>query len=137
MQFTREFSSDVAATFVDAMGLAGPMSVLQVRPLGGKFAEVAPEATAFAHRDAGYMLVAIGIWENGTPGDAETAWAQAVYEMIAAESCGVYVNFLQEEPERTGEAYPAATYQRLAEVKRRYDPENLFSQNVNVKAAEV
>ena len=132
--FTKDLSDNVVGTFVDAMQLAGPMSLLQVRPLGGKFAEVPADATAFAHRDAGYMLAAIGVWENGTPGDAEVAWAQAVYEMIAAESCGAYANFLQDEPERIGEAYPEATYRRLVEVKRRYDPENLFSQNVNIKA---
>jgi len=135
MQFTREFSDNVAATFVDATELAGPMNVLQVRPLGGRFAEVPANATAFAHRDAGYFLTAIGIWENGTAGDAEAAWAQAVYEMIAAESSGAYSNFMQDEPERIGEAYPPETYRRLAEVKRRYDPENLFSQNVNIEAA--
>ncbi|HEU0075183.1 MAG TPA: FAD-binding oxidoreductase [Dehalococcoidia bacterium] len=133
--FTKDLSDNVVDTFVDAMQLpVSPGSVLQVRPLGGKFADVPADATAFAHRDAGYMLAAIGVWENGTPGDSEVAWAQAVYEMIAAESCGAYVNFLQDEPERIGEAYPEATYRRLAEVKRRYDPENVFSQNVNIKA---
>ena len=61
------------------------------------------------------------------------AWTSALWRTIRLEGCGVYVNFLEVEgPDRVREAYPPATYARLAAIKRRYDPRNLFRFNQNV-----
>ena len=72
------------------------------------------------------------------PGEApvHTAWTHKFYEALRPHATGVYANFLEAEGEdRIREAYPAATYRRLAEVKRRYDPTNLFRLNQNIAPA--
>jgi FAD/FMN-containing dehydrogenase len=134
--FLDELPDDVIDISIDAMQMISPMSMIQIRPLGGRMAEIGASDTAFAHRDAGFMFASIGIWEEGESGQSEASWAQAVYEMTAPYGNGVYVNFLQDEPERIREAYPGETYDRLVVIKRRYDPDNVFSQNVNIKAAK-
>jgi FAD/FMN-containing dehydrogenase len=76
----------------------------------------------------------IGLWLDATQDAAvHQAWVSSLWETIRPEGSGVYVNFLENEgEERIHEAYPAATYARLAEIKRRYDPGNLFRFNQNV-----
>jgi FAD/FMN-containing dehydrogenase len=61
-------------------------------------------------------------------------WANALWDKIRGDASGVYVNFLAEEgEERIREAYPAGAYERLTEVKRRYDPHNMFRFNQNIR----
>ena len=61
------------------------------------------------------------------------AWTNAFYEAFAAHRSGVYVNFLGAEgDDRIRSAYPGGAYERLAEIKRRYDPANLFRINQNI-----
>jgi hypothetical protein len=113
------------------------MAVNQFRVLGGAMARVPADATAFAHRDAA-VLVAIGIvgFEPAEV-DVHQKWAQDTFEAMRHVSTGPYLNFLEKEgEERIREAYPQATYQRLAEVKRRYDPQNLFHLNQNIIPAK-
>ena len=65
-----------------------------------------------------------------------SAWTESLWQAIRHEGSGVYVNFLQEEGEaRIHDAYPAATFARLAAIKRRYDPENVFRFNQNIAPA--
>ena len=115
---------------------SSPMAMVQLRILGGAMARVPADATAFAHRDAPVMVVLLTLFEDVAETAVHAAWTQAFYEELAPRSTGVYVNFLEDEGEqRIREAYPAATYRRLAEVKRRYDPENLFRLNQNIVPA--
>jgi FAD/FMN-containing dehydrogenase len=112
-----------------------PYSVVQLRGLGGAMARVGRDETAFAHRDKRYFVAIIGVWldaaEDATP---HRAWVQALWQQIRHEGSGVYVNFLEEDEgkERILDAYPAATFARLADIKRRYDPTNLFKFNQNI-----
>ncbi len=115
---------------------SSPMAMVQLRILGGAMARVPADATAFAHRDAPVMVVLLTLFEDVAETAVHAAWTQAFYEELAPRSTGVYVNFLEDEGEqRIREAYPAATYRRLAEVKRRYDPDNLFRLNQNIVPA--
>jgi len=114
-----------------------PYSIVHFRGLGGAYARVGNEETAFAHRDKRYLFAAIGVWldptEDATP---HRAWTEALWQQVRSEGDGVYVNFLADDgPRRIREAYPEATYARLAEVKRTYDPHNLFKRNQNVPPA--
>ena len=114
-----------------------PYSIVHFRGLGGAYARVGNEETAFAHRDKRYLFAAIGVWldptEDATP---HRAWTEALWQQVRPEGDGVYVNFLADDgPRRIREAYPEATYARLAEVKRTYDPHNLFKRNQNVPPA--
>jgi FAD/FMN-containing dehydrogenase len=126
---------------VDAMLAAmesapSPMAMVQIRILGGAMARVPADATAFVHRDAAVMVAVLDPFEDPTTTDQQVAWTEALHEALAANSVGVYSNFLEREGEdRVVEAYGASTYQRLSLIKRRYDPANLFHHNQNIRPA--
>lgn len=109
------------------------MSVAQLRVLGGAMARVPVEATAFAHRQRRLMAAIGAIYEDPAETPAHTAWAEALAADLRQGEPGVYVNFLaDEDPARRREAYPGPTWERLAAVKARYDPTNLFRHNHNI-----
>jgi FAD/FMN-containing dehydrogenase len=134
--FSNQFSDDAIDASLDAIQNAtSPVALVHIRGQGGAIARVPADATAFAHRTQKYFISAIAVW---MPDDTEyrkhEAWADELWAKIRPEGNGVYVNFLQNEgEERIREAYPAATMDRLREVKRRYDPENVFCYNQNIK----
>jgi FAD/FMN-containing dehydrogenase len=111
----------------------GQRAALALRSLGGAVARVPADATAFAHRDAEVMLVtAMVLPADATPSQA--AEALAWWDLLAAQGSGAYVNFLGSASEADVAAvYPPATYQRLAAVKRAYDPGNVFRRNHNIR----
>jgi Berberine and berberine like len=114
---------------------AAPLRVAQLRVLGGAIARVPAEATAFAHRTSRLMVNVAAVYQH--PGDApdHQAW---VDRFAAALRDGhgdarAYVNFLGDEGQaHIRQAYPAPTWQRLAAIKARYDPTNLFHRNQNI-----
>ncbi len=112
------------------------MRVVQIRPLGGAVARVARDATAFAHRDRRMIALAGALYEDPGETAVHEAWAaQAAAELRRGEP-GAYVGFMVEDDEaRVREAYPGATWDRLAAIKARYDPANLFRLNQNVPPA--
>ena len=111
---------------------SSPAAMTQIRILGGAMARVPADATAFAHRDAKVMVVLITPFEDVAEAPVHAAWTHEYYEALRPRATGVYSNFLEAEGEdRIREAYPDATYRRLAGVKRRYDPTNLFRLNQN------
>ena len=107
--------------------------VISVRSVGGAVSRVADDATAYAHRQAELMFATTTIGpapviEAGRPA-LEAIWAR-----LAPHANGAYANFLSSAAEDDVAAvYPAETYQRLAAVKREYDPGNLFARNHNVR----
>ncbi len=113
-----------------------PATMTQIRILGGAMARVPAGATAFAHRDAGVMIIIIALYEDPAEAPIHQAFTQAYYEALRPRATGVYANFLEDEGEaRVHEAYPELTYRRLAQVKRDYDPDNLFRLNQNIRPA--
>ena len=120
----------------DAFESAPEGSMVQLRALGGAMARVPAGATAFAQRDAAILFAVINVL--GDPGSTEAtlAWNRGLFEAVAPAATGVYVNFLQDEGEdRIRAAYPNGAFERLVEVKRRYDPTNLFHRNQNIRPA--
>jgi FAD/FMN-containing dehydrogenase len=110
-----------------------PMAVAQLRVLGGAMARVPVEATAFAHRHRPMMAGVGSVYERAADRPAQDAWADEFAAALRQGDPGVYVNFLGDEgPARVREAYPGATWDRLVEVKRRWDPDNLFRRNQNI-----
>lgn len=124
---------DATLAFVES----GPasMNFLQVRPIGnGAMNRVAREATAFSHRDAQYMLAIIDHWENPDEDAENERWVDSFWQAISGYRRGAYSNFLQDEGEgRVRESYGAEAFERLAKLKLRYDPTNVFSGNENIK----
>ena len=110
-------------------------ALIALRGLGGAVARVAPDATAYAYRDAEAMVVAGAMLPPGTPPELATA-PFARWAAVADQGGGAYVNFLGTATDAdVARVYPPATYRRLAGVKRRYDPGNVFRRTHNVSPA--
>jgi FAD/FMN-containing dehydrogenase len=110
-----------------------PGAGAQLRVLGGAMARVPVEATAFAHRHRPMMAGVGCVYEQAADRPAHDAWADEFAAALRQGDPGVYVNFLSDEgPARVREAYPGPTWDRLVEVKRRWDPDNLFRHNQNI-----
>ena len=104
--------------------------------IGGATTRPSPDATAYAHRDAKFVMNVHGRWETPAEDERCIAWSRDYFRASAPfASAGAYVNFLTaDETDRVKAAY-GPNYDRLAKVKRKYDPENLFRTNWNVKPA--
>jgi FAD/FMN-containing dehydrogenase len=113
------------------------MAACEMRVLGGAMARVPADATAFAHRQSRMMVNVAAIYDPATSERAEhAAWVDRLSAELHDGDPGAYAGFLADEgEERVRAAYPGATWQRLAAVKARYDPDNLFRLNQNVPPA--
>jgi FAD/FMN-containing dehydrogenase len=113
---------------------AAPMAGVQLRVLGGAMARVPEDATAFAHRKANLMINIAAMYERAEERAQHEAWASSLAKALSGGPSAAYVGFLaDDEQEGVRRAYPPATLERLAEVKRRYDPDNVFRLNLNVR----
>ena len=113
------------------------MRVAQLRVLGGAMARVPADATAFAHRASRIMVNVAAFYEGPDEQKVREAWVAGFASALKQEDSGAYVNFLADEGEdRVRAAYPGATWDRLAAIKARYDPSNLFRLNQNIPPAE-
>jgi FAD/FMN-containing dehydrogenase len=132
------FADDLADGLIDvlvdrARSLRSDLSQVEILSMGGAIRRVPVEATAFPHRDASWLLNVPASWR--LPGDTayEVAWVRDTYAAIEPHAAGGgYVNFLDDGD--VDLAY-GKTLRRLAEVKARYDPENLFRRNQNIRPA--
>jgi len=102
--------------------------------IGGRANQAATDATAYPHRDVLYAMNVHGRWLAPEDDNLVVTWARAFFGAVAPFAAGsVYINFLtQDEGARIREAY-GGNYDRLVEVKRRYDPDNLFRYNHNIR----
>ncbi|MGN9910192.1 FAD-binding oxidoreductase [Phytohabitans sp. LJ34] len=129
--FVDHFDIEIAGKILDTLRTSSAsMPVAQLRALGGAMARVPADATAFAHRDRKIMFTAAVVFEKPDEADEHRAWVDEFAKVLHEPDGGTYVNFLYDDgPERIHEAYPDATYARLVELKRKYDPNNLFRLN--------
>lgn len=113
--------------------LPSPHCEIFIGLLGGQASRVSPEETAYYHRNARFVMNVHGRWTRPDEDRACIGWARKLFEAAAPHATGgVYVNFLaQDESARTLAAY-GPNYERLAQVKRKYDPHNLFRMNQNI-----
>jgi FAD/FMN-containing dehydrogenase len=103
--------------------------------LRGAVSRVAGGETAFGNRQASHAITLDAVWRPGEAfGDRDIAWANRFFAALRSFREGVYVNFLgrDETPDRVREAYGDSIYTRLAELKARYDPTNVFHHNQNI-----
>ena len=109
------------------------MAVSQIRVLGGAYARVPAEATAYAHRASKIMVNLAALYEKPGEREQHEAWVDAFQSALQQEDMGMYVNFLDTTDEAlVRAAYPIATLARLRAVKAKYDPANLFRLNHNI-----
>ena len=131
--FMDAFDARAATTILEQLqATTAPMAVAQLRVLGGAMARVPADATAFAHRDRPIMAGVGCVYQDAGERATHEAWADGFAAALRGGP-GAYVNFLSNEgTDRVREAYPGPTWDRLVEVKRRYDPGNLFRLNQNI-----
>lgn len=109
------------------------MAVAQLRVLGGAMARVPVDGTAFAHRNSRIMINLAALYETPEEKPIHEKWVAEFAAALQQSDHGAYVNFLGEEGvDRIRAAYPGPTWERLRQVKHRYDPDNLFRLNQNI-----
>jgi FAD/FMN-containing dehydrogenase len=107
--------------------------VAQLRVLGGAMARVPAEETAFAHRRSAIMANLASFYNGPADKPVRQAWVDQFAAALKQSDDGAYVGFLTDEgPARIREAYPGSSWDRLVQVKTRYDPSNLFHHNHNI-----
>jgi FAD/FMN-containing dehydrogenase len=112
------------------------MAVAQLRVLGGAMARVPVDATAFAHRHGSIMVNVAAVVATLDDVPAHAPWLEGFAAALYQGDDGKYVNFVVDEDEAAvHRAYPGKTWDRLAAIKRRYDPTNLFRRNQNIPPA--
>jgi hypothetical protein len=132
--FARISEGAIDAIIEYASMLPSSQCEIFIGTIGGQTTRVAPEAMAYSSRDANYVLNVHGRWESAAEDERGIAWAREFFAKAQPfASGGAYINFLtQEETARIALAY-GATYNRLVELKKKYDPTNFFRMNQNIK----
>ena len=99
-------------------------------------ARVASDETAFAHRTSDYDVGILSQWTDLADTDKNVSWTRGVYDALQDHASGAFLlNFLGQEDEAVIRASFGPNYDRLAELKRKYDPDNFFRQNQNIRPA--
>ena len=130
--------SDAAISVHEKYGGALPTghSTMHMYPVGGAAARVPTDATAFAYRDGGWIAVIVGVDPDPANAQLISRWAQTYWEELHPVTAGgSYVNFLMDEGSDRVRASYRGNYERLRQIKRRYDPTNLFHVNQNIQPA--
>jgi hypothetical protein len=124
----------IDALIAHAGKLPDPSTEIAFAQLGGAVSRVPNDATAYGHRDGQFVMNVHGRWEDAAKDAACIGWARDLFQATAPFATGnVYVNFLTEdETERVRAAY-GRNYDRLGNLKSKYDPQNLFRHNQNIR----
>ena len=135
------FADDVdrsdAETIMGALAEStAPMAVAQIRVMGGAVERVPNDATAYAHRGRPIMVNVASAYADPDEAETHEAWVDGLAKVLSDGSEESYVGFLGDVDQvKVRQAYPGDAWERLREVKRRYDPSNLFRLNQNIPPA--
>ena len=116
--------------------MPGELSVVYLEPMGGAINRIDQKATAFPHRSAAYSIHILTGWSDADKDEPVLSWSREFYnELKPFSTGGVYVNLLgHDESDRVKNAY-GTNFQKLREIKKKWDPGNLFRQNHNITPA--
>lgn len=133
--FLKGLPDDALDMLVDRFNaITSPLSALLIEQFGGAVARVPADETAFAQRDALFNLAIIARWTDAATAQTHTDWARKTSEAARLfASGGVYVNYLGAEGADRVKAAYGSKYDKLVAVKKKYDPDNLFSVNQNIQ----
>jgi Berberine and berberine like len=132
--FFTELSDAAVALLTDAFERApSELCALIIEEFHGAATRIAPTATAYPHREPGYNLLLISQWTDPADTEAGTAWARETFDALSPHMADrSYTNYLPaDDHHRVRQAY-GTNYDRLVELKRRYDPGNLYRLNQNI-----
>ena len=123
---------DIVASF--AASQPSPLSTIDVWLMGGALRDEPPGGSAYSGRDAGFLVNPEADWDEPAGDEVNIAWARQLIKALEPHTVGTYLNFpgLLEEGERQLRSSFGANYERLVEVKTRWDPDNVFRLNHNV-----
>ncbi len=129
-----ELSDGLIETLIEYTGnLPSPLCEIFVGQLGGAINRVAADATAYPHRNANFVMNVHARWEDRSADAMCIDWARKLFDQTAPYSTGgVYVNFISEGEDRVEAAF-GSNFENLAKVKQKYDPDNFFCVNQNIK----
>lgn len=116
-----------------ARGIESPHTAILCFQLGGAMARISEDSSAAAYRNAGFVVNVAGAWDDAGETERHTAWVRGCWEALRPHSIGTYVNFLtQEDDQARVKAAYGLNYDRLAELKARFDPGNVLRANQNI-----
>jgi FAD/FMN-containing dehydrogenase len=136
-----DFFNEISDTAIDVHVKYGQQlptghSTMHMYPIDGAAARVPEDATAFAYRDGGWAGVIVGVDPDPANADLISQWARDYWQDLHPTSAGgAYVNFLMNEGQERVQAAYRSNYNRLAQIKGRYDPDNVFHINQNIQPA--
>ena len=132
--FLDQVDRSVAQFILDTLAKStAMMAVTQLRVLGGAYARVPADATAYAHRGSRIMANLAALYNNPDEKEHHETWVTKYEKKLRQSDKGAYVNFLAEvDQKQVRAAYPGDTWKKLGQVKKKYDPTNLFRLNQNI-----
>jgi hypothetical protein len=135
-----QFSDDAVGVFTEYVPqMTSPLSLVWMICLGGAYRDVADDDTAFGgSRRAKFALTIVAAASSGDLLAADRPWVRSFWKALSAHasSAGGYVNFMAEhDDDRVRASYGPTKYERLAVLKREYDPDNVFHHNANIRPA--
>ncbi len=135
--FVQELTDEaIEAHLVHGPKLPVVNSTVHIYPINGAVHQVQSDATAFAYRDANFATVIAGMWPDPADNEQNTQWVRDYYDATAPLSEeGGYVNFMADDDQGRVQSNYKGNYDRLAQLKREYDPGNLFRFNQNIQPA--
>jgi FAD/FMN-containing dehydrogenase len=135
--YVRRMTSELGNAIVDYLEHSpADNTVVGIPQFGGAISRVKPTATAYWHREASHEVIAIGFWDDAAGAEGTTQWVRGAFKAIEPFTDGYYVNHGgYDESERRIRANYGDNYPRLAALKKRYDPSNLYRLNANIKPA--
>jgi hypothetical protein len=114
--------------------IPSPLTQIHVQHLGGAVSRVGEHETAFSHRDALCVINLVSKWTEASESGANIAWTRDLANRLEPYSSGTYINFMGAEgQDRVRAAYNPVTYEKLVALKNKFDPDNFFSLNQNIR----
>jgi len=132
--FVEDLTDEAIAVHLEhGPGVPVVSSAMHLYPINGACHDIPPDATAFGHRNASYACVIAGMWPDAADNAANTQWVRDYHAALVPHSqAGGYINFASADDQQRARDNYGSGYDQLVQVKRRYDPGNLFHLNHNI-----
>ena len=133
--YLKDLSDDVIGVMIEHYAtVPHPLAHVVIENLGGSVSRVGEDETAVDYREALYNFLNVGMWSDPAEDEKNIRWVRELWGAIQPFASGVYVNYeADKEVEQVKAAYSPKKYERLVDLKNKYDPTNLFRLNQNIK----